>query len=380
MEFNRAQLKRSVKLSMKETRPHPMLVTLAFSVVVSLVTWLINGLLGGLLTGGAGSFSDTLLFYIQMGYEAGEALEKAVLSMISQGPGAIFGVTVGGAVLSILLSLWQSTMNVGYAGYALSMVRRENPPLQKVFCALPQIGQVFITRLITGVFIVLWSLLVGLIWFAAAVALVMLAAALDSELLIGLFMLLSIFALWAGAIWITLRYALVDYLLLDQGLSGLDAVRESKRLMKGRVKKAFVLQLSFFGWYLLMVGIVYAAAIAFMALLAAQIYAGEVNPVAVGAMMISLLGFVPVAILSLWLKPYVAGAMAGFYEWVRAGASGGQAGPGAGAEGWGGPGGYAWTPGGSSGTGTGMGPNPGSGQGGGLPPRPPKTPRDDPWN
>lgn len=384
MGFDRAQLKRGVKQAMKGTTPRPMLVTLAFTVLVSVVTGLISAILGGALTGGANSLSDMMLFYIQMGYEFEYAMERAMLEFLGQGPGAIFGAVVGGGVLSILTALWQSTMNVGYEGYCLSMVRHENPPLGQIFCALPRFAGVLLTRFLTGLFMCLWGLLVAAAWFVAAMGLVVLAVAVDSELLIGLVMLVSIFALWAAAIWVTARYALVDYVLLDRNLSGLDAIRESKRLMKGNIGRCFVLQLSFIGWYLLMIAIVYAAAIVFVVLLAAQMYAGDVNPIAVGAMILVLLGFIPVYILSLWLKPYTTGSMAAFYDWVRAGAGGTQAGSGfgGGADGWGGPGNYTWTSGGSSGPGTGVGSNPGGGaqNGGGLPPRPPKTPRDDPWN
>ena len=383
MEFNRAQLKRGVKQAMKGTRPSPMLVTLAFTALVSVVTGLINAILGGMLTGNAHSLSDTLLFYIQMGYELEYAMVRAVLEFLSQGPGAIFGAAVGGSVLSILVALWQSTMNVGYEGYCLSMSRRENPPLGRIFCAFPQFAGVLLTRFLTGLFIVLWSLLVAAVWFAAAMGLVMLAAALGSDLLAVLFVMVSIFALWAAAIWVTARYALVDYVLLDKNLTGLDAIRESKRLMKGNIGRYFVLQLSFFGWYLLMIGIIYAVIFGFVGMLMYQMYAGAVNPIAVGAMMIVLLGIIPVYILSLWLKPYVTGSTAAFYDWVRAGAPAGP-GFGGGADGWGGPGGYTWTSGGSSGpgTGTGSGSAPGGGaqSGGGLPPRPPRPPRDDPWN
>lgn len=378
MGYNRAQLKRGVKQSMKGVTPHPMLVTLAFTVLVSVVTGLINAILGGMLTGNANSLSSMVLFYIQMGYEPDYAMERAMLEFISQGPGAIFGVVVGGGVLSILVALWQSTMNVGYEGYCLSMTRRENPPLGQIFCAFPRFAGVLLTRLLTGLFMFLWYLLVVAAWFVVAMGLVMLAVAVDSELLIVLFMLASIFVLWVGVIWVTARYALVDYVLLDRNLTGLDAIRESKRLMRGNIGRCFVLQLSFFGWYLLMIAIVYAAAIVFIVLLATQMSAGDVNPIAVGAMLLVLLGFIPVYILSLWLKPYTTGSMAAFYDWVCAGPGATQAGSGfgGGADGWGGPGNYTWTSGGNSGSGTGVGSNPG----GGLPPRPPKTPRDDPWN
>ena len=46
-------------------------------------------------------------------------------------------------------------------------------------------------------------------------------------------MLLDIAALLLGIVWVTLRYELVDFLIADQGLTGMDAIRESKRLGAG---------------------------------------------------------------------------------------------------------------------------------------------------
>ena len=376
MEFDRARLKREVKLSMKGSGC--IMVALLFSVVVSAGTWLLNTVLGGLLTRGAGSVSDTVMRYVQRGYDLEDAINIALLELFQRGPGVLAGIAVGGVVLSIIIALWQGAMDVGYEGWCLSMVRHENPPVSKIFCAMPQILQVLLTRFLTGLFIALWSLLVVLAYVLLLIIGTLLASLTDSVVLVIPFLLAAIAVLVVGVIWVSTRYLLVDYVLLDKGLYGMDAIRESKRLMRGNIGRCFVLQLSFFGWYLLMIAIVYAAAIVFIVLLATQMSAGDVNPIAVGAMLLVLLGFIPVYILSLWLKPYTTGSMAAFYDWVCAGPGATQAGSGfgGGADGWGDPGNYTWTSGGNSGSGTGVGSNPG----GGLPPRPPKTPRDDPWN
>ena len=84
-----------------------------------------------------------------------------------------------------------------------------------------------------------------------------------------------------------------------------------------------------------------------------------------------------VEVMSLWLKPYVTGAMAKFYDWADGSAGSMQGGPSFDG-GWGDPGNYTWNSG-SSGPGT------GAGSGGGFPPppappKPPRSPRDDPWD
>lgn len=383
MEFDRAQLKREVKLSMKGSGC--MMVTLLFSVVVSLGTWLLNTVLGGLLTGGAGSVSDTAAYYIQRGYDLEEAINIALLELFQRGPGVLAGIAVGGIVLSIIIALWQGAMDVGYEGWCLSMVRHENPPVSKIFCALPQILQVLLTRFLTGLFIALWSLLVVLAYVLLLIIGTLLASLTDSVVLVIPFLLAAIAVLVVGIVWVSTRYLLVDYVLLDKGLYGLDAIRENKRLMKDNIGKGFVLQLSFFGWYLLMIAMIYLGVIlALIPLLGAFASGSSGGLIASSgfALLVIIAAAVGTAILSLWLKPYVTGSIARFYDWACANADGSQGGPvfRGGSDGsWGGPTDYTWTSGPSSGSGAGSGP-----QNGGFPPPPPPKappkPKDDPWN
>lgn len=375
MGYDRARLKRDVKQAMRETRPRPMLVALLFGVIVSVGTGLINGILGRLLTGGTGDYSAMLAYYIQRGYDLDEAVEQAMLEMVSRGPGAIFAAAAGGAVVSILVSLWQSTMNVGYEGYALSMVRRENPDTGRVFCAFPRIGGVLVTRILVGVFTALWTLLLLVAFAAVGFGAVGLALAADSELLAFLLLLPASVALCLGIIWVTMRYALTDYALLDQDLTGMDAVRESKRLMRGNTGKAFVLQLSFFGWYLLLFVIIYLGIILAVIPIVAALGAGGSGGLVASAgftLLVIAAAVIGGSVLMLWLRPYETGAMAEFYDWARSDVDGASGGRGHGAQpgGWGGPADYSWRSGPVSGTGT----------GGGLPPGQPKSPKDDPWN
>lgn len=379
MEFDRAQLKRSVKLSMKNTASRPMLVTLLFTVVVSAGTWLLNTVLGGLLTGNLGNWSTMILAYTQAGYELDEAVEQAMLTLLSMGPGAIFGVAVGGTVLSILVSLWQSVMNVGYEGWCLSMVRNENPPMGRIFGALSQFVPVFITRFLTGVFVFLWGLLVAVGYVVLFTVAFALAALTDSMVIAIPLILVAVAYLALGIIWVSVRYALVDYVLLDKGLSGMEAIRENKRLMKGNIGRVFLLQLSFIGWYLLMFVIIYAGIMLALIPLIMQASAYSTGGlVAASGFALVIIAVVVIAatVLMLWLRPYITGSMAKFYDWTQDRGDNVRHGPdfGGGSSGWSEHTDYTWSSGAGSGTGL------GSGSGNGAPkPNPPK-PRDDPWN
>lgn len=385
MEFDRAQLKRSVRLSMKGATTRPMLVTLLFVVAVSAGTWLINTVLGWLLTGGVSSISDTVQRYILQGYDMEYAVQAAVLELFSMGLGAVFGAVVGGSVLSILVALWQGVMNVGYEGWCLSLVRNEDPPMNKIFGGLSQFVPVFITRFLTGVFTCLWGLLVAAGYGVLLVIMGLVAALTESVFLAMLLLLAAVVWLVLGIIWISARYALVDYVLLDKGLSGMEALRENKRLMQGNIGRAFKLQLSFAGWYLLMIAVVLAPFIAALAVLYGMgpFYDLTEFAYAAGGTVLAILGLyivciIAIAILGLWLRPYITGSMAKFYDWTQGRTN--SAGPGFGVGpdgGWGGHTDYTWSSGAGSGSGTGVGP--GQGNGGGPRPDPPK-PRDDPWN
>ena len=373
MGYNRVQLKEGVKQSMRMTSSKPLLVTLVFSVIVSVVSGMLNWILGLVFNRGGADYFSILMHYLERGYDFDEAMsrtmETVMEALMFRGPAILLGTMVGGFVVSFVVSLWQSTMNVGYKGYCLSMVRNENPPLEKIFCAFPQIGTVVVSRLLTNLFIFLWSLLLGV---AYIVALFVLAAVLSvlGEAGLALLMLLVLpltVGLCLGIVYITLRYALVDYALLDRGLGGMDAIQESKRLMKGRIGQAFGLEMSFFGWYMLQSVIVYAAVIAAVVPLIMSVSSGASRGGLIAgagfSLLVLLAAVAGTVILSLWLRAYTTGAMAKFYDWAKSEANmyGGMSGYGGGYGGYGG--GQSGYGGGQGGYGGGYG-GYGGGQGG----------------
>lgn len=352
MYYNRAQLKQGVKQSMKGCSSRPMLVTLLFSFVVGVGTALINAL--GNLAGGKvpAGFMENYIDYLQSGWEASDALEAAaedaVMEFMQGGFGYIMVIAAMGVLISLLTYLWQSLMNVGYEGYALAMARNEQPSAGKIFCAFPKTGKVLVTRILTGLFILLWSLLLGL-GFALVTALAVFFITMSDTMAIvgGVLLAVGIVAYAICTICITLRYALADYALLDGNLSGMEAVRESKRLMKGNVGKLFVLQLSFIGWELLALLFVYggiaAAAVILVLSMAGDLGGAGLVAACVLGLLIIVAAVVGTVALSLWLKPYITGSVAMFYAWAKNDKGPADAGA-AGYDGW--SGGYPGQPGG----------------------------------
>ena len=379
IENNRARLKLTAKLAMKSQRPHPMLITLLYSILVGIGSQIVSWALG--TASGSSSLTTIYTQAILEGEDPASAIEYALLSF---GPQRLaLALFIGSFVAGIITMLWAGLMRVGYSSFCLGMVRGQQPQTGALFSAFPRWAGVLLTQFLAGLFRALWALLL-----AVGLVVVLLVAALLAESLPAVTVILFIagyIAFLVGLVWVLLRYALVDFVIADQGITGMDAIRESKRLMQGNTGKLFVLNLSFFGWYLLeAVIVVVVISFGLGAFLSSS--GGTMEVLAgllVGFFGLGIVASLAIGIFNLWLTPYVTGAQALFYEWVRGGeiptpgSFGGQGG-------WGQPQSpqqhynYNWNPGPSSGTGIGPGPRDGGSDPGGSAPKPPK-PKDDPW-
>lgn len=381
-EFNRAQAKQVVRRAMKAQRPHPMLITLLFIVLVNVGSQLVSRILGA-----ASGSSDVNQMFVQTFRDYTEDPVQAFqYTMLALGTGRIFIAALAGLVSSVIAALWSGIMRVGYSDFCLQMVQNRQPQTGVLFSTFPQWARVLFTQFLTGLFRTLWGILFGVIALLAMVLDALLFIEIDA--LFGLVALVVYIAVIVGLVWVLLRYALVDFLIADAGLTGMDAIRESKRLMTGNTGKLFLLQLSFIGWYLLeaaiMLVVLVPGIMLFYVGLGTSSLLDPVSLIAGGAL--ALLGLAAVAtiiiaVLNLWLTPYITGTQALFYQWTQGrnvGArpdsfNGGQGG-------WGQYHDYTWTSGPTSGTGTGIGPGPKDDGHTPPPPKPPRPPRDDPWN
>lgn len=379
MEYDRVRLKQAAKQAMRYQRPHPMLVTLLFTFVVSIGSQIISRILGA--ASGSGTLST---LYAQAVLQYGDPTAAIQYVMLSLSPQQLaLALFVGVFIAGIITSLWSALMQTAYAGFCLDMVRGRQPQIEALFSVFPQWPGVLFTQFLAGLFRSLWALLLGvglfLVLFAAAFLFI------PFEALFMLVLLAAYAAFLLGFTWVTLRYALVDFLVADQGLTGMDAIRESKRLMQGNTGRLFTLELSFIGWYLLEAAVL-SVAVAIATAAGIGLFASDFSdPVtaiagtALGFFVLMAAAVVAVGIFNLWLRPYITGAEALFYDWARGVPSTpGGYGP---TGGWGQPQpsdqpqrfDYTWTSGPRSGTGIGSGPN-------GPPPKPPKSPKDDPWD
>ena len=203
MEYNRAQLKQSVKEQIKSTRPRPLWITLLFLVVTAAGGWVINLLMSSLNWSGA-----IVNYFFQLtvqGVEAEEAAEYILQIILRNGAEMISLIILGSLLIAFVTYLWESLMGVGYKGYCLDVARGRQPGVGRLFQAFPRIGGVLLTRILTWVFTFLWSLLF-LLGFLV-VLFIGLALVSVSSLLGGLVIFAGIVAYAVAAIWLSLRYS-----------------------------------------------------------------------------------------------------------------------------------------------------------------------------
>ena len=81
MEYDRVQLKRAARQAMKRQRPHPMLVTLLFGIVVSIGSQIIDRILGA-----ASGSSGLANLYYQAVLEYGDPAAAFQYVMLSFPP------------------------------------------------------------------------------------------------------------------------------------------------------------------------------------------------------------------------------------------------------------------------------------------------------
>ena len=161
-----------------------------------------------LRTGSVNPFRMTL-FYL---------LITLVLDMINSAGGF---TVLSFSFVSILVGLVALVLNAGYYCYCFGILRREEMPYESLFDAFPFAGKVILLSIVEGVFIFLWSML---------------------------FVIPGIIAAY--------RYSFAMLNLCENPELGvMEALNLSKQQTFGYKWQLFVLQLSFIGWSLLVLGI-----------------------------------------------------------------------------------------------------------------------------
>lgn len=317
MGYSLGQLKREVREDLRAARPSPVLVSLIWLVVSFVVIWVLHRVRTDSISDPFAILEQIRFFVGQFddGVIGGQRLVEKLLGMSGQfvtffGECFLYGVIIAAA-------RW--TFRYGYQGYCLHLMRGRQPGVLRLLCAFPKWGWVLISGFLMEVFVVMYALLILLVGALATAALLFFAAdsAWCTALIVGVWVLMA-----AWMVSILLSYSMTNYILLDEKVDGLDAIGLSKSMMRGRKCHLLVLLASFAGWLLI------AALIAgVVSWICSSVSPGSVIPgMDVDAIVGRLHGGIALPDvlvrlftlpLMVWLCPYLVGAQAKFYDWMK---------------------------------------------------------------
>ncbi len=182
---------------------------------IAVIAGFVAALLGGINSGGGSvefEFSGEEAEGIELeALLAQLGITHEILSVILAALGAFALIMMVYGIVCIIVG---SGVSVGYAQFNLDLIDGRSTSVGTLFSCFDRWGKAFVARLLTSLFITLWSLL---------------------------FVIPGIIASYS--------YSMVSYILAENpGMSASEAIRESKRLMQGNKWRLFCLDLSFIGW------------------------------------------------------------------------------------------------------------------------------------
>lgn len=191
---------------------------------IALIAGVIASLLGGINDTGSVSFS--------FGGSSSEGGSGAVVPPVGGGDVSvseefleilgifliIFGVAmVVAAIMSFIYLIIGGAVGIGYSNFNLDIIEGREAKIGTIFNSFNQWKTGFVARLLSSIYVALWTML---------------------------FVIPGIIASYS--------YSMMHFVMAENPDMGAnEAIRESKRLMKGNKWRFFCLQLSFIGWELL---------------------------------------------------------------------------------------------------------------------------------
>ena len=187
---------------------------------IAVIAGLIASILGGRVANSGGGISLELdaehiqsfrYHFAVNGHDISGILTAALPFLVG------FGITA--MVWTVVSLIIGGAVSLGYAQFNLDVMDRREMRIETLFSQFSRLGSGIAMRLLTGLFIFLWSLL---------------------------FIIPGIVAAY--------RYAMTPYILAENPDMGvMDAIVTSKALMQGNKFRLFCLHFSFIGWHLLTV-------------------------------------------------------------------------------------------------------------------------------
>lgn len=289
MEFDRTRIKEEAKARMRQTRPRPWQVSLAYVIPLFLLPFLLILLLS--------------LFI---------ALPISPLHGLTDSP------SVWSTVLFLIYLIALAPLvllQAGYCFYSIKLWRREPTGYRDLLYGCSVFKKVFA---LWGLLLLL-SLLWSLPFFLITVIAPLIPRYVSDPSLQRWLILLPMAGAYILIFSRMLYYSLSLHVLVDHpDYTARQVLKESRILMAGQRWRLFLFFLSFIGWYLLEYVIVYVVSIAGVLLFFPVLFLAPSDTAIVLLFLLILLLFLAsTTLLLLWLLPYVSTSLAGIYDCLQ---------------------------------------------------------------
>ena len=197
MRINRAAIKHNAKNLISTTKPSPILIGLAYLAIVYILQFLTY------------TVSGMFQIYVQM-------MDQMMAGNMDYVP-PMLNITLGARLMMLAITLVILMMNAGYKVYCLNICQFKKSGIGNLFDGCAIFFKVLWLSILTGLFVMLWSLL-----------------------------------FIVPGIIVAYRYRMALYILIENPkLGAFECIRASSALMSGHKGELFMLDLSFLGWFLL---------------------------------------------------------------------------------------------------------------------------------
>lgn len=212
--FDRKEVKREARLALSQAHPHVMLVTLVYQLLATVVP-----------------VAVLVVVLLRMGME--ETWGWLELLMF--------------CILLMVVSFYSVVAQTGYLSYAMRLSRGEEAGFWCLLEGFAQTGRVLKVAFMQFLRMLPWTLLAS-----GFLTLMGVVQELVGGVVGDVFFVLSVGVYTVFLLWLTLRYTLVYFLMLDYPEQGANwVISQSIQKMQGEKWRCLVLLLSFLGWELL---------------------------------------------------------------------------------------------------------------------------------
>ncbi|MCR5174809.1 MAG: DUF975 family protein [Oscillospiraceae bacterium] len=207
-----SELKRQTRLDMRETRPYVWWTALIYLVAVTILSLLISRL------SGYSAYMENVNSLMQRIQSLGPKTVEELYAMVEANASNLFpSVSSFASLMTVVLSIVYAMLQAGFSGYCLLVSRRAASSPRDLMLSFEHPLKVFLILFLSGLFILLWSVLL---------------------------VIPGIIAAFRYSQAILIHYDHPEY-------SAWQCIRESSRMMRGRKIILFLLIISFILWFLL---------------------------------------------------------------------------------------------------------------------------------